>query len=180
MKRVLLLLLLGGTLALFWHGTHGSLDASLLRRATQEFAARKGQLDNRGYITIIDYRLDMLQPRLFVYSTQSHQVVVTCRVSHAWGSGLLYATAFSNEVGSEKSCVGVFRTVQHVYSGKFGKSLRVDGLSIGVNDKARARAVIFHQDPGYQWSKGCFMTNAAMNSRLISLIQGGSLVVVYR
>jgi hypothetical protein len=180
MKKVFLLLLLGGLFALVWHSTHGSLDPALLSRATQEYDARKEQLGNRKYVTIVDFRRDMLQPRLFVYNMQEHQVALTCRVSHAWGSGLLYATDFSNKVGSEKSCLGVFRTDQQIYVGKFGYALRVDGLSAGTNDKARARAVVIHEDPGYQWSKGCFMTSSAVNNRLISLIKGRSLLVVYR
>jgi hypothetical protein len=110
MKKTLLLLILGGLLLLGWHSTHSSLDPVLLQRATQEYAARKGQIGNQKYVTIVDYNLDISQPRLFVYDVSAHRVILQSHVSHALKSGLLYATEFSNEVGSEKSCYGVFLT----------------------------------------------------------------------
>jgi hypothetical protein len=184
-KKALMLLLSVGLVALGWHSTHSALDPLLLRQAEQEYSARKAQLGNKKYLTIIDFRCSLLQPRLFVYDVKAHQIVLQSRVSHAFGSGLLYATDFSNKVGSEKSCFGVFQTDRRSYQGKFGTALRVDGISLGVNDNARARAIVFHVDPGYkylgyQFSKGCFMTSPAINKHLISLIQGRSLVIVYR
>jgi hypothetical protein len=178
MKNVLLLLFLGGLLTLGWYSTHSTLDPALLRRATREYAARKGQLGNRKYLTIIDYSLNIIQPRLFVYDVVTHRIVLRSRVSHALSSGLLYATDFSNEVGSEKSCYGTFVTHKENYNGKFGTALRLNGISGAVNDQALIRAVVFHADPGYQFSKGCFMTSTAVNNCLISMIQGRSLVVV--
>jgi hypothetical protein len=179
-KTALLLPLLGGGLATGWHSTHSSLDPELLERATREYALQERKLDNHHYVAIIDYRLSIVQPRLFVYDRKAHRVILQARVAHALRSGLLYPTEFSNKLGSEMSCVGVFLTQQHSYQGKFGKALRLLGISKGINDQAEARAVVFHEDPGYQYSKGCFMTNAAVNERLISLLQGRALVVVYR
>ncbi|RZK44285.1 MAG: hypothetical protein EOO61_04395 [Hymenobacter sp.] len=180
MKITFLLSVLGGGLALGWHSTHAVLDPALLRRATQEYAARKGQLGNHKYLTIIDYKLDVCQPRLFVYDVKSRRIVLQARVSHALKSGIWYPADFSNELGSEKSCYGTFITQQYIYQGKFGRALRLVGVSAGINDQAEARAVVFHEDPGYQYSKGCFMTNAAVNERLVTLLQGRALVVVYK
>jgi hypothetical protein len=182
MKNVLLILLLGGVLALGWHSTDAVLDPVLLRRAIQEYTARREKLDNRKYVTVIDYRRDFLQPRLFVYNVEEHRVVLRSRVSHALKSGLLYATDFSNAVGSEKSCVGVFRTDKQVYKGRFGQALRLDGLSNNLNSNCRARTVVFHPVSNYlgRWSQGCFMTSPSVNNQLTLLIQGRSLVVVYK
>lgn len=179
MKKTLWLLVLGGGLALGWECTHASLDPVLLRRTTQEYTTRKEQLGNVKYFTIVDYRLGIHQPRLFVYDVAARRVIVQAHVSHALKSGLLYATEFSNEVGSEKSCAGVFITHQHPYQGKFGKALRLTGVSKGLNDQAEARAIVLHEDPGYRLSKGCLMTSAVVNDRLTSLLQGHSLLVVY-
>ncbi|RZJ87533.1 MAG: hypothetical protein EOO60_12085 [Hymenobacter sp.] len=180
MKALVFLLLFGGALALGWECTHASLDPALLRRATQEYATRKGQLGNAKYITVVDYQLAIYKPRLFVYDVAAHRVVLQAHVSHALKSGLLYATEFSNEVGSEKSCEGVFITQQHSYQGKFGKALRLTGVSKGLNDQAEARAIVLHEDPGYRFSKGCLMTSEAVNDHLTSLLQGRSLLVVYK
>jgi hypothetical protein len=180
MKKVLLLCVLGVGLALGWECTHASLDPVLLQRATQEYTARKGQLGNAKYITIVDYRLGIHKPRLFVYDVAARRVIVQAHVSHALKSGLLYATEFSNKIGSEKSCTGVFITQQHPYQGKFGKALRLTGVSKGLNDQAGARSIVMHADPGYRYSAGCLMTSTAVNDHLTSLLQGRSLLLVYR
>lgn len=174
------LLLLSGGPAIGWYSTHSSLDPALLGRATREYALQEKQIGNHDYLAIIDYRLSIVQPRLFVYDRKAHRVILQARVAHALRSGLLYPKEFSNKVGSEKSCPGVFLTQQHSYQGKFGKALRLTGISKGINDQAEPRALVFHEDPGYQYSKGCFMTNAAVNERLITLLQGRALVVVYK
>ena len=102
-------------------------------------------------------------------------MVLRARVSHAWNSGPVYATRFSDVNGSRCSSRGVFLT-EETFDGRFGPSLRVRGLSPGVNGNARRRAIIFH--PGLTYSAGCFMTAPDVNGRLIPLIRGGSLVAV--
>ncbi|RZL06685.1 MAG: hypothetical protein EOO62_18420 [Hymenobacter sp.] len=110
MKKVLLFLSVCGLVALVWHCSQSSLDPVLLRRATQEYAARKGQLNNSRYVTIVDYRKSIVQKRLFVYDVQKQTVVLSSRVAHSFWSGLLYPTKFSNVEGSELSCTGTFLT----------------------------------------------------------------------
>lgn len=181
MKKALLLLLVGGLLALGWHSTHSSLDPVLLQQAKQEYGAQHSKLANTRYITLIDYRKSILQKRLFVYDVKSQSIVLSSRVAHAFWSGLLYPTKFSNVENSELSCTGTFLTDKDTYAGRFGRALRVDGITAGVNTNARRRAVVFHEDPGfYNYSMACFMTNKVVNKRLISMIKGRSLVVVYR
>lgn len=181
MKKALLFLSVCGVVALVWYCTQSSLDPVLLRRANQEYATRKGQLGNDRYVTIIDYRKSIAQKRLFVYDMQKQSVVLSSRVAHSFWSGLLYPTKFSNEEGSELSCTGTFLTDKDTYTGRFGKALRVDGITPGVNTAARRRAVVFHEDPlFYNYSMACFMTSKAVNAQLISMIKGRSLVVVYK
>ncbi|AWM32106.1 murein L,D-transpeptidase catalytic domain-containing protein [Hymenobacter nivis] len=181
MKKALLLLLLGGLLALVWYSTHASLDPALLRQAKKEYGAQQAKLANTRFITIIDFRKSICQKRLFVYDVKSQSVVLSTRVAHAFRSGLLYPTKFSNEEGSELSCYGTFLTDKVPYTGRFGRALRVDGITAGVNTNARSRAIVFHADPGfYNFSLACFMTSKAVNERLIAMIKGRSLVVVYK
>lgn len=181
MKKALSFLSACALVALVWHCSQSSLDPVLLRRATQEYAARKGQLGNSRYVTIVDYRKPIMEKRLFVYDVQKQTVVLSSRVAHSFWSGLLYPTKFSNVEGSELSCTGTFLTDKDTYTGRFGRALRVDGITPGVNTAARRRAVVFHEDPSfYNYSMACFMTSKAVNARLISMIKGRSLVVVYK
>ena len=151
-------------------------DAELLRRAQAVAQTHRGMASRPRYVTLIDYRRSILARRLAVVDTRgAGKVVLRARVSHAWNSGPLYATRFSDVNGSRCSSRRVFLT-QETFAGQFGLSLRVRGLNPGVNGNARQRAIIFH--PGLTYSAGCFMTAPDVNGRLISLIKGGSLVAV--
>ena len=182
MKKAFLLLLVGGLLALGWDSTRSSpLDPMLLRQAKQEYSTQHNKLVNSRFITVIDYRKNIAQKRLFIYDVRSQSIVLSSRVAHSFWSGLFYPTKFSNTEGSELSCYGTFLTDKDTYIGRFGRALRVDGITTGVNTNAHKRAVVFHEDPGfYNYSMACFMTNKAVNTRLISMIKGRSLVVVYK
>lgn len=175
MKKALLALLLFVILSLGWLSRGQTLDPALLAKAKQEYRAKGNKLLNKRYVTLVDYRQNIFQPRLYVYDMQQRKVVLTSRVAHAFNSGILYPTSFSNVVGSEQSCCGTFFTAE-TYQGKYGYSLRIDGTSPG-NTNARARKVIIHS--GYTWSAACFMTTPKINNRLINLIKGRSLFVVY-
>jgi len=179
MKKALLLLISLFLVGLWFSSGAVPLDATLLRKAEGECTKRRSQLNNKRYVTIIDYRKNLLQHRLWVYDRVKQQVVLNARVSHAWNSGFLYANDFSNSDGSNKNCTGSFITLDS-YQGHFGYALRVQGVSEAVNTNALKRAIVFHPDPGYRWSKGCFMTDAKTNVTLINLIKGGSLVYVAR
>lgn len=176
MKKILLPLLLVAGLSVCWLGRRTSLDPALLSKAKQEYRARGSKLSNKRYITVVDYRKNILQDRLYVYDMQKQEVVLKSRVSHAFRSGILYPTRFSNTNGSEQSCFGTFLTGES-YTGKYGYSMRVDGVSAD-NTKSRYRAIVFH--PGYFWSAACYMTEPEVNKQLIDLIKGKSLVVVYK
>jgi L,D-peptidoglycan transpeptidase YkuD (ErfK/YbiS/YcfS/YnhG family) len=175
MKKYILLLL-----AALWtlSGVASSNPSDdVLTLAKKEYQANKAKLDNKRYITIIDYSKSILQTRLYVYDTKTGDVVLSSRVSHAWNSGVLYATDFSNTNGSEKTCTGSFITGES-YSGKFGFSMRVRGITKGINENAMSRAIVFHE--GYTYTLGCFATPPDTNRTLIGMIKGGSLVYVHR
>lgn len=175
MKKAFPILVAALILILTQFAASANPDASLLRAAKSAFASKKGQLNNQRYITIIDYRKNIFQTRLWVYDSHTDQIVLASRVSHAWESGMLYASSVSNQSGSNKSCIGTFITMG-TYSGKFGYSLRIKGVSANLNTNALSRTIIFHT--GLTYSNGCFMTDSKTNKRLINLIKGGSLVYV--
>jgi hypothetical protein len=176
MKKALLALFLMVIISLGWLSVGATLDPALLSKAKQEYRHNRGKLRNARYLTIIDYRRSILEDRLYVYDLQKEETVIQSRVSHAFRSGILYPTAFSNAEGSEQSCYGSFLSGE-AYQGKFGYSMRIDGLS-PTNTQARKRSVVFH--PGRTFSAACYMTELEVNERLIDLIKGKSLIVVYK
>ena len=130
--------------------------------------------------TLIDYGLAFTSVRLWVLDARNdHAVLESSRVSHAFRSGLLYATKFSNVYGSELSSLGSFVTAERPYDGGYGRSLRVRGLDPGLNDAALRRAIIFHPDLGMTHSAGCFMLPDADAKRIIDTIAGGTFVYVH-
>lgn len=159
-----------------WASRTAPLDPDLLRRAEQEYQAKKQRVPDSRNLTIIDYRKPITACRLFVYDRVAKRVVLASRVSHAFKTGWLYPRSFSNVNGSEKSCTGSFVTGA-AYLGKYGYALRVKGLDTS-NSNTLSRAIVFHSVPfiGFPYSAGCFATS--VNTELINKIKGGSFVYV--
>ena len=97
--------------------------------------------------------------RLWIIDLSTNTVLYNSLVAHGRNTGNEFATAFSNASESYKSSLGFYATGE-VYQGKHGLSLRLDGLEQGVNDNARARAVVMH---GADYVAESFIKN---NSRL--------------
>jgi len=146
-------------------------------RALQQ---HRRHVSQRKIWTLIDYDLPFTSVRLWVLDARrGHTVKLASRVSHAWKSGPLFATSFSNTPGSELSSLGSYVTAQRPYDGGYGRSLRVRGLDRGQNDNALARAIVFHPDLGMTHSAGCFMLPGADARRIVDSIAGGSFVYVH-
>ena len=114
-------------------------DQEVFRLAA--LAAATFNVPDKRHVMVIDYDRSLYAERLFVVDMRKKKIVLRSPVNHALNSGRIFATEFSNISACRKSCVGAFRTAE-VYQGKFGYSLRVDGLQKGVNDNARA--ILFH------------------------------------
>jgi len=149
---------------------------------------REGRFE-RSVLTIIDYSLPSSKPRLWVIDVRRKQVLYHELVAHGEGSGDAVAVAFSNDVGSHQSSLGLFRT-EEVYSGRFGYSLRLSGLEPGINDRARERAIVVHGSADVsrayaaQWgtigrSWGCPALPEDVAPRIIDSIAWGSAVFAY-
>ena len=149
---------------------------------------REGRFE-RPVLSIIDYSLPSSEPRLWVIDVQRKQVLHHELVAHGEGSGGTVAVAFSNEMGSHESSLGLFRT-DEVYTGRFGYSLRLSGLEPGINDNARERAIVVHGFSdvsrafaakwgmiGRTW--GCPAVSEAVAPQIIDSIAGGSAIFAY-
>jgi hypothetical protein len=99
------------------------------------------------------------------------------------------ACYFSNVYGSRQSSKGAMVTAE-TYWGKWGKSLKLDGLEKGVNDNVRRRAVVMHKATyvtdryitrmgraGQSW--GCPAVDPAIWNSLREEIKGGTFVYIY-
>jgi hypothetical protein len=149
------------------------------------------RITNRSCYILIDYDLPALRKRLWVIDPSTGEILVNSHVSHAWYSGPWVPHQFSNEPGTEKSCVGAFLTGES-YQGDYGYSMRIDGLEAGVNDNARMRAIVFHPETNLRirlldnlpiksklWSLGCFMTPPDINRKIIDMAEGGAFMFVH-
>ncbi|MEM7161815.1 MAG: murein L,D-transpeptidase catalytic domain family protein [Bacteroidota bacterium] len=102
----------------------------------------KGQAFKENLV-VIDYSKSANDSRFYVIDMKDTTLLYSSLVAHGKNTGQLYATDFSNKVGSYKSSLGFFKTAE-TYSGKHGLSLRLDGLEDGINHKARERAIVIH------------------------------------
>lgn len=140
-------------------------------------------------ITIIDFSLQSDQERLWVIDLDKGKVLFHCLVSHGRNSGELKAESFSNIPGSYESSPGFYVTGES-YIGKHGLSLKLDGLESGINDKARARAIVIHgadyvsddfiRDHGRLGrSLGCPAVPVELSEDIIKTIKEGSCLFIY-
>lgn len=153
-----------------------------------ECGEREGRFQ-RPVLSVIDYSLPSSQPRLWVIDLSSMRVLHHELVAHGERSGDTLAVAFSNQLGSHQSSLGLFRT-DDVYTGTYGYSLRLSGLEPGVNDNARARAIVVHGAPYVsraavaEWGTigttfGCPGLPEDVSGQVIDEIAGGSALFAY-
>jgi hypothetical protein len=175
-------------------------QAETLRPAVLELALaayaraeEQGQVE-RPRLTVIDYELPSYSKRLWVIDMTNGRVLHEEWVAHGMGSpigsggDMERALAFSNQCGTKKSSLGLFRTAE-TYQGQHGYSLRLDGLEQGVNDAARERTIVVHPADyvtseraeqrivGRSW--GCPAVRPTISRQLIDDIKDGSLVFTY-
>ena len=135
---------------------------------------------NKRYVVIIDFRKSIYEKRLYVVDVKNSEIVLESIVSHALNSGKEYATSFSNQINSKKSCLGAFET-QSTYYGYYGYSLRIRGLDKKINDNCEKRSIIVHSTKKMStlWSWGCFSVPDGINEKLINLIKNGCLIYAF-
>ena len=178
MKKLLLIipLVLIAIFAYLFIGTPS--DSSIVEKAIA--IQKKYQVSNNKYVVMVDYSRSILEERLYLVNTQTEKVEMTSVVSHAWNSGMLFASNFSNEHGSEKSSLGAYLT-ETTYYGKFGYSLVLKGLD-KTNSNAKERLIVVHSSKLMKgkWSAGCFALPEKNTRKMIDMIKGGCLVYAYK
>jgi hypothetical protein len=106
-------------------------------------ARARGVSGNGDLLTLIDYSLPSVEPRLWVLDLAHGKVLFHELVAHGSGSGDNYATRFSNTMDSRQTSLGLFRTGS-TYEGGNGYSLKLEGLDRGRNDHAEERKIVMH------------------------------------
>lgn len=126
------------------HRAAPQLEPRALQGALQALrcAEREGVGEGRR-LAVIDYSRSSLARRLWVFDLMHGRLLQREFVAHGRQSGELFAEHFSNQPGSNQSSLGLFRGAES-YKGRHGHSLRLDGLEPGLNDQARARALVIH------------------------------------
>ncbi|PIA65971.1 hypothetical protein CDO35_21575 [Pseudomonas sediminis] len=126
------------------HRAAPQLEPRALQGALQALrcAEREGAGEGRR-LAVIDYSRSSLERRLWVFDLTHGRLLQREFVAHGRQSGELFAEHFSNQPGSNQSSLGLFRGAES-YKGRHGHSLRLDGLEPGLNDQARARALVIH------------------------------------
>ncbi len=94
-------------------------------------------------IAVIDYSRPSTRRRLWVLDLSTEELLFYELVAHGSGSGKVSARKFSNEPGSHRSSLGLFRA-ERTYQGRNGLSLKLRGLEAGINDNAFKRAIVLH------------------------------------
>ena len=142
------------------------------------------------YWAVFQIRQHSSQQRLFVFDWVA-QKVSALYATHGKNSdpnhdGL--ATEFSNQVGSLKSALGLYRTAETYQMATHGRALRLDGLDAS-NNNARQRGIVLHGVPYANASyvqkngkcgrsNGCPAVDEAIAQALIDQLKGGSLLLL--
>lgn len=156
-------------------------DKELVGELKNFVQLNKSEIKREKVAILIDYNQPVFRKRLWVIDLENEEILFNSHISHSKNSGFIYASKFSNTIGSEISSKGIFVT-KNRYKSSFGKGeyqigMRIDGLEKGINDEALKRNIVFHSSYGL-WSSGCFMSLPGNNKRIIDLTEGGSLIYV--
>lgn len=168
-------------------GLEGKLDYSIFHRAIK--GASMLAAPKKDVLTIIDFSQPSSAKRFYVIDLKNHKLLFNTLVSHGKNSGEINCTKFSNKPRSLQSSPGFYLTAES-YTGRQGYSMRLDGLEPGINDLARARAIVMHgadyvcqryvDEYGYigkSW--GCPAVPLDVNKKIIDLIKGGSCLYIH-
>jgi len=166
-----------------------SADVLTLALSATSCAAASGAVERPETLTLIDYSRPSVEPRLWVFDLATGELLFKELVAHGKNTGDNLATKFSNKMDSRQTSLGLYVT-DEPYVGDNGYSLRLDGLDVGFNDRARERAIVMHGAPyvntelaaaqgriGRSW--GCPALRTAIASKVIDRIRGGGVIFSY-
>lgn len=125
------------------------LDSLVFKKAvTGYYNLKQANKLNAGscVLTIVDLAKSSCTRRLWIVDLQKQKLVLNTWVAHGQNSGGDMASHFSNNVDSFQSSLGFYIT-NNVYIGKHGRSLRLEGMDQGFNDRAGERDIVLHAAP---------------------------------
>ena len=171
------------------HALEDAFRSYFAYKATHPDAVKKPLL------YFVDYGLPANTERGYVFDMESLEIVDgPFMVAHGRGSaGSKYGvpTRFSNKPGSAATSLGLY-VAQELYSfhGKAGGrsygsvGLRLQGVSEGYNDNARARRVVAHGAPyvtakGAGRSEGCPAMEPTRAQKLLPELANGGMVFLF-
>lgn len=161
------------------------IDPQLFARA--KAALDRHQIYARDSIGIVDFSRPSSNPRFYVVDL-ANGTVASHLVCHGRGSDPAhsgYLERFSNDFGSYATSNGTYTTGDY-YQGKYGLSLRVNGLDAS-NSNADARAIVIHN----AWyaepemiqihgqlgrSEGCFAMPKTGQYEVMRKLAGGRMI----
>jgi hypothetical protein len=160
----------------------------LLAQALAERERTKALTTNKRYFAVVDFSLPSTEKRFWLIDANSGKLVFRSYVSHGKGSGSrLYATKFSNAVGSNASSLGSYIATTP-YKGDHGPALRMIGVS-ATNSNAFKRNIVIHgatyvpildevmiKIAGAGRSNGCFAFGFDKTAQVVSALKGGGFI----
>ena len=136
---------------------------------------------------VIDYSIPSDKRRLYVMHFKTG-IVSKHHIAHGKGSGVRFATKFSNVDMSKMTSLGLYVTGSK-YIGGHGASLKLHGVD-KTNDNAAARDIVMHGAKyvsedfvkrtgrlGRSW--GCPAVSESLMKKMIGYLQDGGLVYAY-
>ena len=143
----------------------------------------------KNLLSICDFSLSSTKKRLWVIDLTSKKVVLNDYVAHGQGSGVEFATKFSNTENSHQSSLGFYVTGD-IYNGQHGASMYLHGVDNGFNSSAYQRAIVVHGADyvctdfiksqnylGRSW--GCPAVSNKIAKKLINTIHDGTCLFIY-
>lgn len=151
---------------------------------------KAGMLPEGSHIlTICDFTKSSTENRFWVIDLNSSKVLYNTLVAHGQGSGMEYATQFSNNDNSHQSSIGFYLTGE-TYQGEHGLSCHLRGMDNGYNSAAFDRGIVIHGADyvckdfissnsrlGRSW--GCPALPSALSSAIINTIKNNNCLFIY-
>jgi hypothetical protein len=163
------------------------INPLLFQRAKAALDLHRNRVRYRDSIGIVDFSLASAEPRFHVVDMIGGQVE-SFRVSHGKGSDLGHTgflDHFSNTPGSEATSNGAYTTAD-TYHGKYGLSMKLEGLDWS-NNNAMSRAIVMHhawyaedevaEDLGKLGrSQGCFAFSRTNHWNVMRRLYAGRMI----
>lgn len=159
-------------------------NSGVLQEALNYFNSNSGKFSNKRFMAVLEYSKHSARSRFYIINLRTGEVNAAYHVAHGSGSDRDndgYATYFSNVPNSKASSLGVYKTGE-IYRGKYGRSLRLHGLS-PTNSNVYRRAIVIHPSPyvkeanvkaGRSW--GCMAFDYKVSGDVINMLRDGALI----